>query len=1178
MRTKFQSKPFILALIFILAIPRPLFAQKPTRLPAPRPSSHLTQISDNVIADLLAMQPLAPEEEETTQTANEAEAKPPADTAPIKELIEYWSNRNDKRSDDAKPSDVVQQRLLEAGLNRPESLIGLLHALPDSPATNDQLYKLFQENADNDDAWKSYVRTYLFYKSLYFREALIDSAQGKVESELGNPIEALEVLAKLDWEAAKPIVEQKILAAASVDAPEALRIQREHALRIGHTTLADSALAQLKDIVVNRQANFISRRLALAGAIKDEWSGQEEWFLSLFADPTLTGIASEKNIAQAMAERETMLSPQLSEALSGAAAASKVLSEAPMNLLADTAAQNATKWIPLVTPLVGDKNVVIHNAAVNFLAEIKKHRFDRKDSKELIARRKEAALMLLPWLTNSHWALVSGREDFINSLSDLELPEAVPGLLTILDSESDSDVANAAVKVLLKYKDARAVGSLKRLLQKEMNEEARNLIITAIVMCGGFSDEEMAAAIEAYTWKMSSEEIARALMGQTPLPLNVSIGRVLYESQDIPATEGLALRLFARAKELQFNEPVIAQKILSGIERVPLTVAYLNLLDRISTDNVDVEPISYALENRRDWQKSVGEAIYPLLAQGGSAAGIAAILLGELGRQADILAGKDAKAQLALLAAARHVRAKLPVTAIAPLLNNPLLAKAAESYLEIENSAAARSLIWARHPKQAWIVGESIVAENGSDAFHQQLEKKLQREVLSQNGKLEIYAILAKFYGAEGEENGNLIVRVRGENAEISLPNSNGYRKYRALTPNEVQDLKKLTATPEIEDLGPESFPTEDDASDGSSHEYLRLNQESGRRILLRGVRRAPKKDATEYEQLAGLFHTLSRTGDFKVRYDLEDKIRGLEVLFTNEKQKVLSIGQAGTELRVLVSKDLTTLLRKRDNDPFPYEWRSFADGQLGGLVSPPTALADFFAISKTLLTTRPQMEGHNGLGINLLPDRRIVYWAIPYGSAPGIWKLPVGGDPVKVREGAYLGLAVTADEKWAITNRIPPEERDAPTMLRINLQTGEERPINLPAGIPLWAQAFIPSQKQVLLTRSAQREYVATMKSFLLDLETGKVQLAKGEFRPLLEKSWQLFQPTGNLNEVWAAIYDQDKETTSVGRYHLTQFTFTSIWELPDLRTSQLEIWIQAGHLYFAHDGNLLRVPVPKP
>lgn len=1205
MRTAFFIRPIIIVLILILSIPHSLFAQKQSRKQALRHANHPAQISDDVIADLLAMQPLLPEED-AAETTSEDEAKPPADNAPIKELLEYWTAHNSGISGQPKPSETVQQRLLEAVLNRPEWLQRLMGILPDTPATHDQIYQLLQSEPEEGAYWKITARVYLQHRSQYFRDDLLAEARSdEFDARRGS----LPSLAKLDWEAAKPIVEQMLGGTNPDGAALALGVQHEHAVSTGDAAQAESVRAKLKAMVSNRQANPFVRWQALASVMASEWPGQEEWFLNLFADPTLSRIAVAETTAPPATDQETK---SVREGV-GVERVERVVTDVkttttltatrtivsggipadPGNSLLVSAFQGKyAKWLSKVIPLVGNADRTIHNAAVKFLVEANGN-LQENEEKTLAANRQDVARALLPWLTNPLWASVEGRDSFVDKLGYWKLPEAVPGLLTILESESDRDVIAAAVRALMEYKDPRAVGSLKRLLQKETDERQRDPIITAIALCGGYSEEEMAATFEVYARKESTnagaEAIGLALEGEKTFPLNISIGRVLYESDRIPATEGLAVRLFARAKELRFKEPAVAQKILAGIQFVPLQVAQLNLLERIGEGQVDAEAISFALENRRDWQKSVSEAIYPLLKQGGYAAGIAAVLLGEPGRQTDILEGKDSKAQLALLAAARHVREKLPVNAVAPLLTHPLLAKAAESYLEIENSAAARTLIWAQHPKQAWIVGEGLTteAQNNGEYGHHRLEKKLQREVLSQNGKLEIYAVLTKFYGAEGEENGNIFVRVRGEEAEINLPNSNGYRRFRALTANELRDLKALTAKPEIEDLGPESFPEtdEDGETNGPAYEYLRLSQEGGRRILFDQFRPAPKKDATLHEELAGFFYTLSRTGDFKLRYALEDKLPGLEVLSSSEKQRIMSVAQEGTDICVLVN-ERNAAQGQRIRELFSYEWRSFAAGQIGSIVSPPAALAESFEAAKTLRSGELLAPVLAPLFGQIMPKQKVAYAAVPFEGEPGIWKLAFGGERIKLREGRYLGVVVTPDEKWLVTTRMTMDAEQhiapnaTPTLVRMNLQSGEEFPVAMPTGTSLWARVFVPARQQVLLSDQSPFAQAPAGKYFLLDPATGKLQAVKGEVRPLLQNAARTLQPTGKPDEVWTSIYDETKRATVIGRYNTATFTFAPALELPELGAQITEFWVDAaaGKIYFVHDGNLLRVALPKP
>src|SRR5215475_1905656 len=116
--------PAIVASFLIIAIliPQPLFSQTASRQSQPKqPASQRRQPKRPQGADALApainelleTRPLAPEspdEKASEGNASEDDDKPPADDAPIKELVAYWS----KHDAEGEPSDKVSRRLLEA--------------------------------------------------------------------------------------------------------------------------------------------------------------------------------------------------------------------------------------------------------------------------------------------------------------------------------------------------------------------------------------------------------------------------------------------------------------------------------------------------------------------------------------------------------------------------------------------------------------------------------------------------------------------------------------------------------------------------------------------------------------------------------------------------------------------------------------------------------------------------------------------------------------------------------------------------------------------------------------------------------------------------------------------------------------------------------------------------------
>ena len=1169
-----NSQPsVILTVILIIALlPLPLFSQSPRAKSPRRPD-----VSSAVITELLRQRPLEPAEPESVEpattpenAADEEDEKPLADDAPIRELIEFWSHHSESDGPAApKPSDTVRQRLLEAGENRPWLLPGLLNHLPDKPDTHDRLYKLLTENPDEkEEEWRSSVEGWLQLHSRYFRDELLASVSSAGNDEMAlMQWEMLAALARLDWDAARPLIERYAASSMPLVATMSTWLQYKHACDSGDTAQIENLRARLKSVVTNPQADLTVRTAAFEILVEIEWGGQEEWVLSLFSDPALSGPQAMENDKKSQDAKNAESQAEGYET-----------GDPRHGILPGLFSQQPDKWLPVVSRLVGHDNPTVHNAAVSSLVI---YAISEDQNKKL---RKEAARILLPWLSNPAWATAAGRRGFIASLAKLKLPESVPGLIRILDYDEDAYTRAQAAAALISHRDSRAVPALRRALEREGSEESRTSIITALAQCGGISDEEAAAAIEAYARKVVSEkgeeEIERARQGATdkPLPLEVSIGRVLYESETIQATEGMAFRLFERVKALRARQPAVAQKILEGIQGVPLRIAELNLIERLGAGTADLSAVTLALDTRDSLRKNVGDEIFPLLKQGGHVAGIAAVMLADEGRQIDLLKGGDLKAQRSLLACARYVRARLPLELVGRLLDSPdkLLASAAESYLEVEDSAAARKLVLARHPGQALILGDrGLFADRVNPADKnwfgrgvQQWEARLRDEVLKPGGPEEIYALLNQVTYQ------NLVIRARNGRAELSYYLDEHRRQVRLLNESEWQELKEFTARQEVEDLGPEERMGNRENTD--KPEYLRLTRDGGRRILMDGLTRAPKKDATLHEQLSGLFYRLWKAGEYRVRYEIEDRVPGLEVLMSDHGHQIYSICQQGRELWVLAaekSEDQRTGILP--------DWRAFDSGQLGAVVdAPPACLSFNLRVMDEMREWSRRIEhDESGSPLQAMVGNSF-YLAGRWNQEPGIWKVSLGGSPVKIIGGRWRHLLVTPDERWLIALRSTETAgRRLEQLVRINLQNGRESVVDLPDGYTHFSVAYIAAHKKVLFAApDISSRNNGSGRGALLDPESGAVQPVTGELRLWFDDLLHPLQPTGRPDEVWAAIYDEQKKSTIIGRYNVGTFSFAPVIALPELKFSNMETWIDqaAGWIYVTFRGDLLRVPLP--
>jgi hypothetical protein len=222
------------------------------------------------------------------QAVSEEETKPPADDAPIKELFDYWRLQGGTGS---KPSDKVRQRLLEACEDRPEWVLFLLDFLPESTDTPDRIYKLLQDEQVASYS-KSFLWSWLQINSRYYRDDLISSAHEEAVNETSDGYN-LRLLARVDWETATPLVESLASGGNSQMRSVALSLLYEQAQQKGDSAQAERLRALLKAIVINRQAAQDERETALSSLADAEWDGQEDWVVSLLADPALSGLKED---------------------------------------------------------------------------------------------------------------------------------------------------------------------------------------------------------------------------------------------------------------------------------------------------------------------------------------------------------------------------------------------------------------------------------------------------------------------------------------------------------------------------------------------------------------------------------------------------------------------------------------------------------------------------------------------------------------------------------------------------------------------------------------------------------------------------------------------------------------------------------------------------------------------
>ncbi len=1127
--------------------------------------------SSNTLQQLLALPAPTPRTVKA-EKAEEAESerppefyaddKMPADTAPLDDLLAYWGRRAAlSRPNGPKPSLAVRQRLLAVFEAEPEEMGHLLAFMPETEAVAARVKKLYDEAQNGvqfDESWRESVRKWLKFNSKYFLNELlalvrkVKDKEGYVDNE-----EALNALAKVDWSSAEPLLQTLVESGEPRSAALALTLLYRHALEAKEASTEEKYRARLQAVAANSSAPAWARNAAIEVLSLTEWTGRDEWYLSLFADETLLNSSDGS------------------------------FGFSPLTTLFD---RDPDKWIPVMAKLVESKNRAIQQAAASCLVLYVVNR-----------PRRDAILPVLRWLSDPDWLKISPtvRAWFMQKMDALDMPESVPGLIWIVENEGEH--VQWAARTLAHYKDPRAIPALKKALVQERNENSRQYIIEGLIASGGVSEAEQIAALEAYAEKLTTsegrEEVERyRSYGDKALPIPVSIGKYLAWMKEAP--DQLVVAVLARVEYLQQKNPEFARALLELAQRWQARQVDLDMLRRIALGTADAATIAKVLERRVKLRASINSELQSLVGEGGLAQGVASVLLADEALAQSILGSDDYTAQIALLACARLVQMPLSVTQVGTLLQskNPNLALAAERYLLAEDSREARELLRARHEKEAFITGwrENIPLMGGSDfGAMGKAEEKLRAELFTEGGPLEILALLGN------SEQPSLVVRVYREKAVYTDYEDAARYRERVITRQEFAQLKSFITTSNLTELGPQIAYCHHDCF---VSEFLSLTKESGRRVF-------SHQGMDGWLTMVPNFELLGKGDGVKFHYRLENEIKGLEVLLADESLKVKDVWQRGADLRVLVEREetpeeieqeqkaddssddeedddyeATRLKRRRQEAERARErlsWRVFTNGKPGAVMPQPEGYSTFdesaFEIEAEDISLHPNGQLETAAG-------NIVIFAGSF-SKGGLWKKAIGQKAVRISdEGKYARAIVIPGGKWVVAAKTAEHWAQPNYVVRFNLQTGREYRVNLPPADEFEPVAYLAAHGKLLLRR-ARDENNSDPKSvspaapefYLLDAATGQTQLVTGVFAPLRQEGRRFLQPTGKPSEFWAAIPDGANNQTRVGRYNVKDFSFQTLIVVPHIVFNSTAMWIDeaAAKFYVVYEDQLLRLPL---
>lgn len=1219
---------FLSLAIFLLMLPAPAPAQT-----AARPS--LLQ----KLADLPAPAPFDPPDKEAAKKERPAdfmdEENVPPDDAPIEDLLDYWTQSYPNffpTTYRPKPSPKTIERILEHCQDNPEKLPRYLGIFPPKSEIADVIKEIYDKQVKSDES-VSYeftrVKEWLKFNSRYYLDELVKSAN-EVRDEnnyVQNPNQhILRSLAKVDWDTAAPIVQRLENDPTNpYSSILAKWVTYQHARDTGDSFTESSYRRELQKIVENKEATWAQRDLAMdALIVEGDFEGRDEWYMGLLEDETLLKIQDN-----------------------GYTGLTTLINQSPRK-----------KWTEKMIELSESSNLTVRSAAARNLARL------------YTEGNKDVLKALIPWLSNPGWAKESRNGEralLIKALGETVVPESVPSLVAIVMNEEEN--RSAAATALVKYKDPRAVPALRMVLATKEEPGERSIFIAALVASGGFTAEEQMADLEAYATLISTPAGEEAVISYEenyngdedqgedetetrpkvrPLPLQISIGKYLAGMEEPP--DVLVVKAVARLKVLKRTNPAVAAVLAEIMSKWKGKAIYLELLRQVRSGEADIENILTLLAGRAAIREALPGEIAALRGSLGTPRGIGSCIAENPSEYLAILGQTDADAQTAMLGCARLIRAALPVNEAAELLNSPnkLLAVAAARYLESEDSLEARKIILDRNKGAAIILGgrtafiPDVKSVYNSPALNElfnsvtdsyfrtgkaselaKREDELRKEMAEDPSMLAVYAILSP------QDSDNYVVRLYKDRAVFTFYENEARYWDRPLTPQEYQELYGYLVDNNIDAMKPELGTCEHECVPG---EFVMFGRDGGRRVYYES---APS-GTLKLEKLQAIFDEF-RKGETKLHYSLGDKTPGLEVLFADEKFPVKTVWKKGDDLRFVVEdvargEEIENELNERRDTEFRllpanddkarlawyeadrrrriealfshYSWRTLQNGKLSEAVAQP-ADAPF-------LYDPTQTGDMPGLQSELRPWKvRTARGEIRVGDYdnPGLFRVAPGQPPVKIKEGNYQSPLVTADGKWVLAVKEDEESDGFRGLVRINLQTGRELPVNLPAAESIVPAAFVYSHNKVLVYRGKSRDYdpedgegegggegfnidegealevrpakpdltPAIPEYYLLDAVTGVLQRVRGEFRPLELQAYRPLQPTGVASEFWAAIYDERTKTSSIGRYSDKTFTFRPVVNIPNIELLPATIWVDepGGKVYFVYQGHLLALPL---
>jgi len=568
----------------------------------------------------------------------------PDENGPLEPLIRHWSKISLKQQ---VPSPWVQERFLQACERDPELIHDLLWQIPPTPASARRIRALHDSLASRPDVyegWLNALHDWLKYQTDTFRDELLQDIRplfhGPTDTLDWEAWGALESLSKVDWTTARPLVLRAEAHPNPIIQAFGLCLRYEQAMKLGSES-PDALRPRIMALAEDATQPVWTRCRAAGILCEYPWPGWEAWYLKRFKDPSLVELHHDGDHVQVL--------------LSPAYLAPK-------------------RWIPDLLRMIEGTDPAARDNAIHVLLELPPGCLSAEELRPL-----------LPWLLDPEWSRCSLRDQALHAMMRVRMPEAVPGMTSILASDPASSQAWVAAEFLIRNPNPAAIPFLQCALEHHLDTSEcawhQSAFSVALLACGGLSEEKALEMITALAVQLERNPKLHDSIEQREIPREVILGWHFLMNQEVRIR--MAPTLFEHARKLEKGSPEVAEALRKLLWKHRVPEGDTEIVRRLGDSDLRLSDALAAVSHRDLVKQNHREALERFSQDKGWRGGMAAALLEDTARIRHLLAQGSPDARLALLATARLARVKLPAGHVAlQSLEGRTLARAADLYLK----------------------------------------------------------------------------------------------------------------------------------------------------------------------------------------------------------------------------------------------------------------------------------------------------------------------------------------------------------------------------------------------------------------------------------------------------------------------------------------------------------------